>query len=1096
MSLTYETLQHYFTTDTLNLAAVYVAEGRVMQVMLNRDALVGTVRGNQGNSYNQRIVLEQIKRGWSIKGACTCPVKQNCKHVAAVLIDFYKLRKTAKPPVQEMSHELVEWIKELEAVADSTVNEFPDQITHRLIYIIESVENHHKTHITVRLVSCRVGPDGKFGAQSKFRVSGSYSPKWPNYVRPIDKNICLGLHKTAINVGYAGDQYRLSGAEASIYLAKMISTGRCYWSDPESEPLRLGQPREAKPTWTTNPDGSQSPGLAGVGLVVIPTEPLYYVDPELNLCGVIETAESAEFIQTFLAGPTISAAESAAVRRRIEALGSEVSAALPKSLSDLRVICDAPQIKLTITKQDATRDSGVSKKPQTESRLSLHIANLTFDYGPVAYPFRYRYAEVDLSKPIWTGEELIQIERDTDIEREAGQFLVERGWVPMENIPSSLNFNLPLGSFAFSSEVDGPKRESHPALYRFLGETVPYLRSKGWKIESDAPIEIVAHDKYSWDFNLKKEGISWFSISLGVDVDGVRLDMKPILVEAVRQFLELGGLEKSADADIRVFPQLPDGRLLEIRADRLRPALEVLTELFGGVEKWEEKKKVPTAMLAAIETGGFKLPRDIEELKRSLRGFDSLEPVQLPDTFNGTLRKYQEQGVAWLQFLRRFGFGGILADDMGLGKTVQTLAHVSIEKASGRMKSPVLIVAPTSTLPNWRHEISRFAPNLSAKVHHGLVRNRESDSFAEIDVIVTSYSLLARDVELFKDLDLHMVVFDEAQYLKNSNTSVAQAAGKLNAHHRLCLTGTPIENNLIELWSQFNILMPGFLGGISEFKQKFAKPIEAENDQATRERLISRVKPFILRRTKSVVAKELPEKTEMIERIELEGAQRDLYESIRLAMDDRIRKLFSGKGLAKSRIEVLDALLKLRQVCCDPKLTKSESESGSVKLDRLLEMLHELRQEDRRILIFSQFTSMLDLIEERLREANLEWVRISGDTVDRETPVTRFQSGEVPLFLISLRAGGTGLNLTTADTVIHYDPWWNPAVENQATDRAHRIGQNKKVFVFKLVAADTVEERIIDLQVRKSQLAGSILDPNADPVDTLSTDDVLSLLAK
>jgi SNF2 family DNA or RNA helicase len=322
------------------------------------------------------------------------------------------------------------------------------------------------------------------------------------------------------------------------------------------------------------------------------------------------------------------------------------------------------------------------------------------------------------------------------------------------------------------------------------------------------------------------------------------------------------------------------------------------------------------------------------------------------------------------------------------------------------------------------------------------------------------------------------VVLDEAQIIKSPDAKVTRAVCRLDTRHRLCLSGTPIENNLQELWSEFAVLMPGLLGDRKTFAKRFRNPIEKANDPVRRGQLIRRIRPFLMRRTKSEVATDLPPRHTILRRIDLAPEQRELYETIRGMLHEQVREQIATLSAAQSRIVVLDALLKLRQVCCDPRLVKLESArkvATSSKLDGLMEMMTEMFREGRRILLFSQFTSMLDLIKLRLAEAKIGYVELRGDTRDRAEPVRAFEAGEVPLFLISLKAGGRGLNLTSADTVIHYDPWWNPAAEDQASDRAHRIGQTKSVFVYKLIAADTVEDRIVELQRRKSELANIAL---------------------
>ena len=411
---------------------------------------------------------------------------------------------------------------------------------------------------------------------------------------------------------------------------------------------------------------------------------------------------------------------------------------------------------------------------------------------------------------------------------------------------------------------------------------------------------------------------------------------------------------------------------------------------------------------------------------------------------------------------------------MGLGKTLQTLAHIQCEKKAGRLDRPALVVVPVSLLGNWQREAARFCPGLRCLVLHGAERHDQAADLAQADLVLTSYSLLHRDRERWLAQTWHLVVLDEAQNIKNAATQSAQVAGELNTRHRLCLSGTPIENHLGEIWSLFHFLMPGFLGSQARFAKRFRYPVEKHGDSARMVQLRARLTPFILRRTKQLVATELPPKVETVMSVELGGKQADLYETIRLSMEQAVRQVITDKGLANPQIAILDALLKLRQVCCDPRLVKTTAATRVktlAKLEQLMEMLPEMLAEGRRILLFSQFTSMLSLIEDALRQRKFNWTKLTGQTQKRDWVISRFTSGEVPIFLISLKAGGVGLNLPQADTVIHYDPWWNPAAENQATGRAHRFGQTRSVWVIKLVAQGTIEERILALQERKAELA-------------------------
>ncbi|MCD0177640.1 DEAD/DEAH box helicase, partial [Deinococcus sp. 14RED07] len=486
------------------------------------------------------------------------------------------------------------------------------------------------------------------------------------------------------------------------------------------------------------------------------------------------------------------------------------------------------------------------------------------------------------------------------------------------------------------------------------------------------------------------------------------------------------------------------------------------------------------------------------ELGRKLRDFSGVQDVTPPAGLHADLRPYQRQGVSWLQFLREYGMGGILADDMGLGKTVQTLAHLLLEKESGRADRPSLVVAPTSVIGNWQAEAAKFAPDLRVLTLHGKDRRAHFPRIPGYDLILTTYPLLPRDIDDLGAFEYHLVILDEAQNIKNARTAAAKAAGALNARHRLALTGTPLENHLGELWSQFNFLAPGLLHDEKTFRELYRTPIEKRGEAGRRQALAARVRPFILRREKRDVARELPPKTEIPVRVTLDGDQRDLYETVRVTTETRVREELRARGLSRSTIAILDALLKLRQAVTDPRLVKldaARSVEGNAKFEWLSTHLPQMVEEGRRVLIFSGFATLLGHLEDWLREQRIPYSMITGSTQDRQSQIDAFQSGRTHVFLITLKAGGVGLNLTAADTVIHYDPWWNPAAEEQATDRAYRIGQDKPVFVYKLIAAGSVEERILDLQARKASLARGILDGGLSDATQLTSADLDRLFA-
>ncbi|WP_165840805.1 DEAD/DEAH box helicase [Pseudomonas sp. SDI] len=649
------------------------------------------------------------------------------------------------------------------------------------------------------------------------------------------------------------------------------------------------------------------------------------------------------------------------------------------------------------------------------------------------------------------------------------------------------------------------------AWLRFVLNDLASLRERGWIIEcaDDFAFDLTPVDDWYAHIQEAPER-DWFDLELGIVINGERLSLLPILLNLLRthpELLNANHLARHRDDEQLLVP-IPHPqaarRALNIALSygRLKPVLTALGDFYLR-EPGETTLRLATPDATRLNAlhdlplswqGGERV-RDLAERLRDIR----TQPALPPEGLNATLRSYQLDGLSWMQALRELEVGGILADDMGLGKTLQTLAHLLTEKNAGRLDRPAMVVMPTSLIPNWQDEAARFAPGLKVLALQGIGRRKYFDQLQDYDLLLTTYALLPKDLPQFRNLPLHVLILDEAQYIKSPSSKAAQAARQLNARQRLCLSGTPLENHLGELWSLFHFLLPGWLGDSKAFNRDYRVPIERQANDERLQHLNARIKPFLLRRTKEQVATELPAKTEMIHWVELSDAQRDVYETLRLAMDQKVRNEITRKGVARSQIIILEALLKLRQVCCDLRLVNAEASNvrnaASGKLASLMEMIEELIAEGRRVLLFSQFTSMLGLIEQELRERQIDYALLTGETRDRRTPVADFQSGKRQIFLISLKAGGVGLNLTAADTVIHYDPWWNPAAENQATDRAYRIGQEKPVFVYKLITRGTVEEKIQQLQLEKSALAAGVLEGRQAGDWKLAAEDIDALFA-
>lgn len=755
----------------------------------------------------------------------------------------------------------------------------------------------------------------------------------------------------------------------------------------------------------------------------------------------------------------------------------------------------APQPLLLLRRIDASLP-GKDAKSAKPLRLPVADPMVTYPGCPDKLSILVRSPE-----HVWHTADDVKhrMPRDLEAERALLREVMFLGLLPFMEAHPGVITSAPLNHLAV---LQGHELEFWKT---FRQKDAPQLEKCGWRIEAsdDFGFDVIPLQDHHWVTELSTEGAQGmiYSLEMGVEIEGRRVSLIPILAEAVQQGLTVQEVTESPDAPfLFVVPELGE-RLISLPGRRLLPILTILHELFTPGAK--KKGKLMVDRLRAAQLGmqqgmALQMPKELTSLGEKLASFTELPQVEPPPGLRATLRPYQQEGLRWLQFLREYGLHGILADDMGLGKTVQTISHLCTEVESGRADRPSLILAPTSVLRNWASEIKKFAPALRVMILHGENRRERFPYIRQQHVVITSYPLLIRDIEKLQTHEWHVAVLDEAHGIKNARAKAAQAARSLNARHRLCLTGTPMENHLGELWSLFHFLMPGFLGEQDAFRAFFRNPIEKKQCANAQQRLSTRLQPVMLRRTKDAVAKDLPPKTEILNTIELDKTQADLYETIRATVHKTVKEAIDAQGVERSHLIVLDALLKLRQVCCHPHLLKTESAKKieiSAKTEFLMEeLLPELLEEGRRILIFSQFTQMLELLEQQFVEKGLRYVKLTGSTTDREKPVREFQEGKVPLFLISLKAGGVGLNLTTADTVIHYDPWWNPAAEAQATDRAHRIGQTRPVFVHKLICQGTIEERILEMQRRKSALITGLLTGSAESLK-LTHEDIKELLS-
>ncbi len=1054
--------------------------------------ILGTVEGSRNKPYQVRANVLRHNGRNEVAGLCTCPMGSDCKHVAALMLQVLENETQpwrsviAVPP--PLSYPVSEWLNGLTTAAQTGSEDYPPGVQQRLWYIL-------RNGAQVAPMSVRLRKDGTPGEARPYNPSNASNAAPAKFLRPSDRHILRMLHLMMAGRGLLADAYPLVGEAAADLLRRMLDTGRCRWNDLHGPVLAPGPDRPGQFRWQLGEDGQLRPELeAEAATALLALAPPHYVDAAAGLCGAVTTGLAPRLAEHLLKAPAIPAHEVAAVRTRLTELLPGHDELRPPDLKPPRKVSVPPRPHLRLHMREVARVQPDQWRRVAETVVQLPLARLSFRYGDIIV------SDVDQRPPVVTLSregELIELHRNVAMENHQADRLIALGFARLRH---HHGFVAPEGCADDRLLRGGTSIEP---WFGFCVDEMPRLRAEGWTVEiaDDFPLRVTIAEGPIDARLAAPPGEDWFDLQLGTMVDGQRVDILPALLKVLRQRPSAEAL-----AGTTLALRLEDGRLLAVPGDRLVPIAAALLDLFGeeppdGPVRLDRHHAADAALLEAATAGMvWQGGEALREMGRILRDHAGVPAVAVPETFRGTLRGYQQDGLNWMQFLRSVGLGGILADDMGLGKTVQVLAHLSVEKTAGRLDRPCLVVAPTSLMPNWRREAAAFAPDLRVLVLHGAERKEAFDALGNFDLVLTTYALVGRDIDVLAEQNWHSVIADEAQFVKNPDTNAAKALRRLESDHRLCLTGTPVENHLGELWALFDFASPGLLGDRAGFGRNWRMPIEKKGDDETRLRLVRRIRPFLLRRTKDQVAAELPAKTEIIETIEMEAGQRSLYESIRLAMHHKVRAAIAAKGLARSRIDFLDALLKLRQACCDPRLVKSAAakrgKAGSAKLERLMEMLPELVEEGRRILLFSQFTSMLDLIEEELEKIGMAHVRLTGHTRDRDTPVQRFQAGEVPLFLISLKAGGTGLNLTAADTVIHYDPWWNPAVEAQATDRAHRIGQDKAVFVHKLITEGTVEEKILSLQARKAALAAAVFDPKAAGPLTLSDDDVEFLLGE
>lgn len=1108
----------------------------VVKYQANHKSIFATIKTSDSNEFNLTIQAEYNyqKKENTFSTSCQCKKKQ-CEHVASAILHHLENGNTDNSvDISKITSELTDsTIKSNTVIEKPTNNKSSDPVYH-ILYLLEIKQQHLYVQMTV----ARVLQKGGYGVTKPYNEG---TKQHREAKQEIDEKIHFQLSWQEPH-SYSAS-YKLSSIQGEETLKKIIDTDRAFFQSKNNPHLVISKNKQITLKWAIDDHARQ----------FLCAELVHHANTQKNKDENEENKENKEkAIDVRQPEKPDEKSECHTVKvdqmwyiKNDHEIGI-ASADMPSKV--INKLMDIPPIPpqqinnayLNLKKVAPTLPEPILQVIETEKNYRpeplLHFVKTWMDVEPQEnededddyydddYYDYYDYDDDYEEKEIIAADVFFKygdkvIAKDDD---STAFFHLEDNVIHQikRNFPYEVvkenqlknEFNLTtINDHPDALECDDDHYQSlyvgdEDEAFEFAEKALPKLKDIGWGItsEGDFSLEVFHDGDLEWFSELEESEYDWFGMNLGVIIDGEKINILPLIIQYLKEhkIKDAKTIQNQTSIQIRT----PKGQTIIVPTDRFKGILSVLTELYD-TESLDKNGNLEMHALSAAQLAELEKIINVDNFSwlgsnavkqagDKLKNFESVKEVTIPSQFKAELRPYQQQGVNWLRFLNEFNLGGILADDMGLGKTVQTLACLVIEKENNP-QHPSIIISPTSLVANWQLEIEKFAPHLSTLVLHGSDRHQHFENIQQYDIVLTSYPLVLRDEEVLLKQQFNYIILDEAQFIKNHRAKSARVIFQLKAHHKLCLSGTPMENHLGELWSQFRFIAPGLLGSTEKFKRIFRTPIEKHQAIDRRKSLASRIKPFMMRRTKSQVAVDLPPKTEIIKTTALEGKQRDLYESIRSAMDKKVRDAIKKQGLKKSHIIVLDALLKLRQTCCDPKLLSIESAKAahghSAKLKLLMDMLPNMVEEGRKIILFSQFTSMIDIIKQELDKLKIKYVTLTGSTKDRKTPINNFQNGDSPIIIISLKAGGVGLNLTAADTVIHYDPWWNPAVENQATDRAHRIGQDKPVFVYKLISEGTVEETIIDMQNKKKDIVEGLLSENQNTKKPLQADDLQEL---
>jgi non-specific serine/threonine protein kinase len=1052
---------HYW--ESFRRGRVYFKEGRVTIVAFSGESATCSVRGHSGT---YTVTLEAGK-GNRLEYSCTCPHAARgylCKHVVASAMALWEY---IGPLEQHWDYRLMRLVNSLppkESLTPST----PDP--YLLIYGLQLGMGRVSLSPYTALAShWAEAPSEPLDVESFNRYLDSHR-SWQEIARPVTMSLdpynCLNLPPEAVQTcnlllkQSKSYYYRYDESDEYVHFSKcllilarqnvpiflMASNNRIQrrlrWLD---RPVTLEVHLMRTPTGLTLDVG------ANVGEEVFSTQKENFqvisTDPPWVLLGdTLVPVTNPEVLRitphlTF----TVPLTDETTFRDRYFPLLAE---RLPVSgdVAEVIEVAEKPVPRLYLREEEGT-----------------FRATMVFAYGDhelEANPKALPVATVS-SPGTWT---ITHIRRQLSQERHYYQILTQS------------QYGLKRAGHEFGPAVFQLRARTHPL--DFLTRSIPLLAQAGFEVYGQENLKSARLKTATPVLRVSiSSGIDWFDIEAIVQYGDQSISLKEVMkvVRKGERYVKL------ADG---TFGQVPE------------EWVERYKHLFGLAEETEKGLRVRETQLPLLDdllthAAEIQAAQDFQERRERLRTFEQITPQPLPARLRGELRPYQKAGVDWLHFLHEYHFGGILADDMGLGKTVQVLCLLQSLKEQGKAERASLLVVPKSLLVNWEREVARFTPELSLMEFTGTGRRKDPSVFDGHDIVLTTYGTMLRDIEFLRTYRFHYAILDESQAIKNPLSKSGRAARLINADHRLVMTGTPVENTTFELWSQVAFVNPGLLGNLDYFKEAFANPIESRQDEAAATTLRKLVYPFILRRTKAQVAPELPPRTERVLFTDLNPAQRKLYNQTRDRYRAELLGLIERESIENARMKILEGLLRLRQVCIHPALVDPTYHSESAKFELLFEVLETLLAENHKALIYSQFVEVLKLVRAGLEERGVRYAYLDGQTRDRHARVDLFQSDPgVPFFLLSLKAGGVGLNLTAAEYVIHLDPWWNPAVEMQAADRAHRIGQEKPVFIYKFIARETVEEKILQLQERKRELVEQLISAEGSFFKALSREDV------